>query len=150
MITWNSKNQKSSRWCAPGPLGGFTVPPRSLAMMSLISQAHDLTKKSRQPDFPYIEHCQLLLTLSHFDHMSKESILQAKRSGTLLQQKETNDIGIFITSRNGDRNMETLGIVNWLGLLWDKEMEQVQPFQININQSNACRKDWHSTFSMMS
>ena len=132
------------------PLGVYSasqIPGHDVS--TLISQAQDLTKKSRQPDFPYIEHCQLLLTLSHFD-MSKESILQAKRSGPLLQQKETIDIRIFITSRNGDRNMEILGIVNWLGLLWDKEMEQVQPFQININQSNACRKDWHSTFSMMS
>ena len=100
------------------PLGVYSasqIPGHDVS--TLISQAQDLTKKLRQPDFPYIEHCQLLLTLSHFDHMSKESILQAKRSGTLLQQKETNDIGIFITSRNGDRNMETLGIVNWLGLL---------------------------------
>ena len=106
---------------------GFTVPPRSLAMM-----------------------CQcwhLLLTLSHFDHMQRKAFW---RQGVLDPSCNRKKLLTLESSRNGDRNMETLGIVNWLGLLWNKEMEQVQPFQININQSNACRKDWYSTFCMMS
>ena len=41
-------------------------------------------------------------------------------------KKETVDIDIFVTSRNGDRKME---------------VEPVEPVLKNIHQSNNCRKD---------
>ena len=56
-------------------------------------------------------------------------------------RKETVDIDIFLTSRNGDRKiMQSMRITRTS--LENKEVEPVEPGQMNIYQSNSYIKDF--------
>ena len=55
-------------------------------------------------------------------------------------RKETVDIGIHVTFRNADRKI-TIYQNNEQTSLDKKEVELVEPVQINIYQSNTYRKD---------
>ena len=54
-------------------------------------------------------------------------------------RKETVDIDILVTSRNGDKN-HVIYHSNKYAYLENKEVEPVEPVQINICQSNTYRK----------
>ena len=54
-------------------------------------------------------------------------------------RKETADIDILVTSRYGDRNMQSIRITSRPPTR--KEIEPVAPVQINIYHSNTYRKD---------
>ena len=56
--------------------------------------------------------------------------------------KETAGIDILVTSRNGDRKIiQSIRITTTP--LKRNEVEPVEPVQMNIYQSNTCRKDLH-------
>ena len=60
-------------------------------------------------------------------------------------RKETIDIEIIVTSRNGDRKiMQSIRITSKPTSTirkWTSSVQQVQPVQMNIYQNNTCRKD---------
>ena len=57
-----------------------------------------------------------------------------------LRGKETVDIDIFVTSRNGDRKiMQSIRVTS--RPLEKREVEPVEPVLKNIYQSNTYRKD---------
>ena len=56
------------------------------------------------------------------------------------ERKETVDIDILVTSRNGDgKIMQSIRITSW-NSLGNKKAQPVQPVQMNIYQSNTYRK----------
>ena len=56
-------------------------------------------------------------------------------------RKETVDIDILVTSRSGDRKiMQSIRITSRPLSLERKNVEPVEPVQMNINESNAYRK----------
>ena len=60
--TWNIKNQKSSKDWVPGPPGGLIVPPRwsdNAVCCHWSIRLFEPKKMSKQPNFPYIEHCKM-------------------------------------------------------------------------------------------
>ena len=61
--------------------------------------------------------------------------------GSSCARNETVDIDIIVTSRNGDRKNHAIYQNNQWTLLDKKEVEPVEPVQMNIYQSKTYRKD---------
>ena len=57
-------------------------------------------------------------------------------------RKQTVDIDILVTSRNGDRKiMQSIRITCRPSSRENKEVEPIEPVQLNTYKSNTCRKD---------
>ena len=88
---------------------------------------------------PAVNRC--LLILDHLDIVQSTTFYRQRIPESSSARKETVEIDIPVTCANGDKNHAVYQNKEQLSLK-NKEVELVEPVQMNIYQSNTYRKDW--------